>query len=1204
MAKFLFVITRRIAYLFIALFFLLAIFIVCLRAATPILNHHYKYLEAWASKYLGIPVKIGHLEARWEGLHPDLKLQNIAVFSKDKKRELVNVKELQVDIKIIQSLITRKLQPCNIQIFGVNLNLYQTAKMHFSIQGILDNSITQSNQAVEALNYRDVLEWAFTQAPLIFKDIHINWHRSQNVVTRLVVGKLLFNTQDRDHIISGKVELTQNAAANINFYTRLSGDIVDSNHLQMFLYAKAKNFQIKQWLQHLTLHGYHVLDGILNGQLWLNWQDGKWGSVQTLLNSKELKLTNKSNQDNVLYVPRLSGNFFWQPSEHGWQLAAQLHNISIAPQQNFPGVENFSGKLSMQQDQGYLDITSFKMNLDFDKLFVQPLIINKLIGRIQWYQRNDKHWVIKSDNLSADNDNAKLIGQFALLFNQQDIKNPIVSMQVDFDVNNSMAIKKYVPVKILNRSLVNWLEHAFPQGDGITGKVLLRGHMRDFPFKHNDGTFMVDSTIRNSTLHYAADWPNAEKINAHLIFNSNTMGCEINSGNIYGMRVKTVHLRIPDIGKKPAAVNLHGVMLGDAADVLHYLKASPLSVKFGKDLAALNMHGDTVVNLKLDLPLENSGMTKLNGFADFNKVSMNVPTWNLSMQQLHGRLLFTANKLWSETIRGVLFGAPVAFQVDTVKQGSQLGFMRINLNGHIASQQLAEYFNWSKPTYLTGATDYAAVLDLHTANDDHRQHVLHLTSNLRGISSSLPQPLYKQADAIKPFIAQISLGNNQPPKAIIDIGDDLHTALQFHNQHKQPYLYSANVHFGHGNAKLQTLPGLYVDGELANFNLQQWQDYLRTANDANLSAINNNFMNKLKKFLRLVKIRIGKITILQQHLVNTIFAIEPQHGDWLIGVKSVDLDGKVLIPQNFPKEDLQANFTKLTLQKNSFITNNQSTFNPASIPALNLLVANLYYDKNYYGKVDLLIRPGRDSLQIKQMKIDGPLITTVLQGYWKKTQSGKYSSRIHGNIASNDISDLLQQWNIHTSIIMQQGTADFNIGWPDAIYKPQLQQLVGKVELQLGQGRVVDISDAANAKLNLGRILTLLDINRLIMLNFSDFATTGYSFTKMVGTLDLYNGEVATKDLYFDGHVARININGYANLIKQTLNLKLQVTPYITSSVPIVAGVIGGPVAGVAAFVANKMFGKFIDKIVTYNYFVTGNFAKPVIEEIKRKNKM
>jgi uncharacterized protein YhdP len=82
------------------------------------------------------------------------------------------------------------------------------------------------------------------------------------------------------------------------------------------------------------------------------------------------------------------------------------------------------------------------------------------------------------------------------------------------------------------------------------------------------------------------------------------------------------------------------------------------------------------------------------------------------------------------------------------------------------------------------------------------------------------------------------------------------------------------------------------------------------------------------------------------------------------------------------------------------------------------------------------------------------------------------------------------------------------------------------------------------------------------------------------------------------GPAAKVAIKGETNLAKETQNLHIKVTPSISDSLS-VAAFAGGPAVGVAAIVAQKLLNDPFNKLVAYEYEITGTWDDP--QEVKSK---
>ena len=56
---------------------------------------------------------------------------------------------------------------------------------------------------------------------------------------------------------------------------------------------------------------------------------------------------------------------------------------------------------------------------------------------------------------------------------------------------------------------------------------------------------------------------------------------------------------------------------------------------------------------------------------------------------------------------------------------------------------------------------------------------------------------------------------------------------------------------------------------------------------------------------------------------------------------------------------------------------------------------------------------------------------------------------------------------------------------------------------------------------------------------------------------------------------------------------------HVSDGFSIVGALAGGPVAGLVAFIAQKLLKDPLDEMVAFNYNVTGNWADPVVTKVE-----
>ena len=877
-----------------------------------------------------------------------------------------------------------------------------------------------------------------------------------------------------------------------------------------------------------------------------------------------------------------------------YRIATSIDHVSCHRFEKIPGVQNFSGALQLTPNSGVLDVDSQDLQLDFGNLFQNPLAITQMKGLFSWHQNQDKNWAVQGDNVSIINPNVTGYGSMGLLI-PEDLDNPFLSIQAGFTLNDSSQVSHYFPAGILHKSVIDWLDKAFVKGQGAAGTFMLRGNMADFPFDHEEGVFTIDSDILPTTLHFAPDWPNVENASGELTFSGRSMNFFGVGGQIENAQIHQVTATIPAMGAPDGALlNIQGDINGDAGDMLRFLQDSPLKNMIGEGVDRMSAQGNTHLDLDFSLPIEKPEGVTLQGKLNLSDVSLGIPDWALQFNHIQGPIKFSETQLFDSQLTAQWMQKPITINLQTVKTDSGVPFTRLNFKSDVAIAEIEHYFHILLSRFVTGQTSYQATIDLHTSKNDRQQSQILIAAPMTDIATSLPAPFQKSSGVALPTSVYFNFGAPRPFQIKIYAGDQLSGAVQFDkNQWK-----SANLHFGDRQVRIPDAAGLLIDGKLPMFDWKAWQDYLNTPAISSMKT-GANFTTKIRHVLNQIHLSIEKLDLLGQPLRNTLFQIKPKRDYWAVSINSSDNDGSLMIPYDLSHSSvITAQFNKLTLRDDVHVAQPMSIA-PQEIPSLNVSVNRFQYNDKQINNIQFVTAQKQDGMQIEQLNLNSSLLQGTLTGEWRQTRTKGNVTTLSGTISSSDVTQLLKNLQMVTSVRPGKGQVIFNLTWPARLDQFELARTNGQIKLNFKSGRIVDIGKSAVVKLDIGRLLTLLSVNRLFQFNFKDFTNQGYNFNQLTGDLNFQNGIMKTENLSFLGETADLNFEGSINVVSKTLDLDLAITPHVTSSLPIVAAFAVNPIAGAATWAASKVMSGVVDKVTTYHYKVTGSWENPTIQEEK-----
>jgi uncharacterized protein (TIGR02099 family) len=886
-------------------------------------------------------------------------------------------------------------------------------------------------------------------------------------------------------------------------------------------------------------------------------------------------------------------------------LAGKWVNLSIAPYQQYPGVNNFSGSLNWNGRIAAINLNTKNVTITANRIFAKPVYFNNLTGDLQLTHDADGRWLYDTRNLHVDTVDAAVNTQVVLIVPQTGSQT--IDLVANFKVMNAGHIVNYLPVKTFDPDLAAWLQAAFLSGQIDTGKAIVHGDLKDFPFDATQGStgkFLITSTIKNMEFNYGPGWPHIQHLNGQLTFAGSAMTADVSSGRILNVPISNVRGVIPYIGESgPQILHVDGMIHGDLAQGLDFIQKSPLQKTVGKDLVAMKLTGPMQLKLGLVVPLGKPDNTTVSGDVTVVNAKLMLPEWNLSLDKMNGGFNFTEQGIEAKNLQGELFGEPTTLQMTTIHDASKIGLVRADVASKISIASLQKWLGMNFSDVATGATPFQLQLYLSQHSDVRRSSDrIVINSTLEGIALNLPRPYAKTADKVKDFQTALDLNDSKFIKTQSSYAKSLTAALTYQKTKQGFQLYGGEIHLGPEQPSSQQATGILLTGNVTEFKVSDWQDYI-TSLQKNAKP-GQQFDTKM---LRGINLHAGVITVLGTELHRADVRVVPKNNAWQIDVNSNELDGDVSLPFKLDGQVVEGHFKYLHIGSAIATTakDNSQRVDPRSVPSLRLDVDDVSYKDMKFGHVSVELVPSKSGLVIKQLRIDEPTLQLDASGEW--TQSGKrYNSHLHGSMNAPHIGDVLTQWGFNSSnLVGSTGDVKFDLSWPDAPYQPSIASLSGTLSLKLGEGRIVHLSESTNSKMGLGRMLNVLSLStipRRLSLNFTDLFEQGYSFDSMKGDFSFKNANAYIDSMRFEGPVAGVNLKGRIGIAAKDFDLQMGVTPHVTGSLPIVAAIAGGPVVGVATWVVDRVVAHEVAKSSTYEYSVTGSWDHPVWKKLNEDN--
>lgn len=864
-----------------------------------------------------------------------------------------------------------------------------------------------------------------------------------------------------------------------------------------------------------------------------------------------------------------------------------------------PGVDNISGVIHWSSDGGRLDLDSQQLRL---KPVNMPILNLPVVNGSVIWKKTTQGYRLAVERLVVEHPDMILTSTMAVNDLSHD-KAGQIDLSAQLSLKNIPYWLSFIPSGYLKPKLENWLKQDITQGDSITAEVSLHGMAADFPFDKTPGEFLIKGYAHGIKLAFAPGWPKAESIDAWYTLDKRQFEASIVGADVQGVPMTNGNLRITDLGLNHENLLLHTLVTMPAEKALVWINATPLRDKL-KSLDMLKVKGPIDVDLNIEAPLypENDDILALGDirFHD-NTVDVSHDVGSLQLNDLSGILHFNHTGILQSSLTALFMDAPVRLLLQSVNQ--PVPSTEINVQGKIEMESLQRKLNLPVFSLLHGAFNLSAILSI-ADKPDNLDHI-RFNSSLQGLAIDLPAPAGKAAETEAPLKVEINLGSDKDVQLMINYADKVTSQLWLTNKKGQVVLKKGGIYVNSKLPATELNKGVQLAGNIEKFDVNEWSKVV-----AKLSPTSDT--RTLKDAIDKIDFKFGQLLFANRSWKNVSIKAFKRIGDlWFVEVNQAQINGQFnynpqthTLKGRFSRWYMEtAGSTLVKKQDESFL----SSFKFQDMPALDLDFDSLHYGDLDLGQAKIKATAQPTVWRLDQFSLVTPVYQLTANGQWTQDKNVNTSS-IDANMTIKNLAQTLSSWKITPVVEAGKGTVLFRGGWPGGFQDFSLAKVSGQASITFKNGRITHLSKETEEKLGLGKLLSVLSLQtipRRLKLDFSDLSHQGYSFDTFRGNFSLANGQMSTKDSYIDGPIAYASMKGSLDIARQLYDVDLKISPHVTASLPVVATIAGGPIAGLATWIASKIINRGMQEVSGYTYKISGPWKQPVVQQVSiiRKRK-
>jgi uncharacterized protein (TIGR02099 family) len=872
-----------------------------------------------------------------------------------------------------------------------------------------------------------------------------------------------------------------------------------------------------------------------------------------------------------------------------YTLHARFSGLSVQAIAKAPGVANFSGVIEGGDAGGRLELNVRSGSFDLPRNFRTPLPIERIAGILQW-RRDASGLRIDTNELLIDSTDghARASGEVWI---PSDGSSPQANIQAQGWDLVAQAAPRYMPASKLSPKSLQWLDRAFAMGSVQQADFELRGPLQSFPFRGNEGLFLIKARINGLSLDYQPGWIPAKNLVIDAEFRNAGMTATVLQGDVQGLPIVSATGRFIDF--KESELELIAEVQGGLDAGLTFVQQSPIGPAIGAQFMALHAEGALQGKVDMRLPLKAIEQQKLSVDVQISEGVVGTKALAQTVRNLKGSLQIRNHALYALDLRGNFLDGPVSIKggVEGRYTGRGAGLL-VQAQGRAAGPAVAQLANLPTSIPLTGVMpwQFSAQVPRRAAGDP-AQPTYRIDSDTKGLGIALPEPLGKTADTTRALHFEVD-ATRENALLLRGAFGDARALIRLQNNDSGWSLDRGGVRVDAVAAALPAHSGLRIEGTIERFVLDDWLK-LKTEQPQS---------HHLADYLRAANVRINSFGFLGFSWPAVRAILQATDDAWRVDVAGEDIAGQLSIPFEMDAgAPLQVALNKLNVgaHESAAAGGGQADHaDPRDIPAIAGRVDEFSLSGRQVGVARFVLEKMPLGVKLTTGELRGSSFTATARGSWLATVKGSESTLVV-DVASTDVRDTLRAFNYKDLITGKRANGHASLKWAGGIDEELLNRAIGKVRIEMFDGQLLNV-DPGGA----GRMMGLLSVSALprrLALDFSDVTDKGISFDTVYADFDLKDGDAYTTNLLLSGPQAEVGIVGRTGLRAHDYDLTAVGAGDIGGSLSVASTVVGGPVVGAAVLAFTRLFKQPLKGVTRRYYHIGGSWENPTVERIDKE---
>ncbi|KQX29874.1 YhdP family protein [Variovorax sp. Root434] len=922
----------------------------------------------------------------------------------------------------------------------------------------------------------------------------------------------------------------------------------------------------------------------------------------------------------------------------GLRIASQPGKLDAAatPPKTRPGTPGLSGAavdFDASHTGGTATLAIAQGTLEFPGVFEEPVIpIDRLSAQLQWKLDNGNAQ-LQLSKLRFANADAEGDAEAAWRTSDPAVSSGhgrfpgVLDLQGKLTRADGTRVFRYLPLDIPQHTR-DYVRNAVTKGVASSVDFRVRGDLHDMPFMDpKQGDFRIAAKVADVNYAYvppssaplrngtpAPVWPPLTGLSGELVFERAGMLVRNARGRIVGapgVEITKAEAQIADMSHHASMLRVDAQAKGPLGEVLR--AGAPLAGETGEIMRTARATGSADYKLHLELPLAAMENSKVQATVTLADNELQVVPEAPSLTQAKGTLSFTETGFSLAGVQARLLGGDIRVE----GRGRFTGPNRevaLKAQGTATAEGLrgAREVDWLArlAKKATGSTPYAATFSMRDGTPEFS-----LTSSLQGLALQLPPPLVKTAEEQMPLRIEKKVLARETTKqgAIVATQDQLSLdlgrvgAVQYVRDlvGNEARVLRGSIGVGLAAGETASLPdkGVFANVNVAKLDMAAWQALLGEATGTGTETAERADDPSQAYLPTRIAVRAQQLGIAGRTLHNVVLGGTRDGAVWRANIDATELSGYAEY-RHAQAGRLHARLARLKIAP-SEATQVETLLDeqPGTLPALDIVIDDFELLGKRLGRaeIDAVNRGGASrEWALNKLTFTMPEASFAAKGSWAAVPgaaAGQRRTAMTFKLDISDAGDLLTRFGMPGVLLRGRGRIEGDVNWRGSPFSLDYPSLGGQLQVDVEQGQFLK-ADPGLAKL-LG-VLSLQALPRRLTLDFRDVFSQGFAFDFIRGDAKINKGIASTNNLQMKGVNAAALMDGSADIVRETQNLRVVVVPEINAGTAALVATAINPAIGLGTFLAQWVLSKPLAAAATQEFHIEGTWADPKIAKVPR----